>query len=298
MSVQLAYLGVIAIWSTTPLAIKLSNDSLAPLASISLRIGAALCLAVAVGLILRGHKLLQKRNWRIYLMASIGIFPNMSLVYVASQYIPSGLIAILFGLLPFFNGVLAMPLLGESFLSVPRVVALGLSIVGLGVVFSDQLSGNANAYIGIGLMLISNLLFSLSSLGLKRLTQHGSIDAVEQTVGSMAFALPGLLLSWWLMDGNTALDFSATTLWSLLYLAVFGSLVGFFAYFYILKHMDMAAISVIPLMTPVIAVILGALIAGEQVTLNTLLGGSLIVIALALYQGVLGNLWQRMSPSQ
>lgn len=295
MSVQLAYMGVIAIWSTTPLAIKLSNDSLAPLASISLRIAAALCLALIVGLLLRGSKLLHARNWKIYLMASIGIFPNMSLVYLASQYIPSGLIAILFGLLPFFNGIVAIPLLGESFLSASRVAALLLSITGLAVVFGDQLHSNDDAHIGIALMLASNLLFSCSSLGLKRLTQHGGIDAIEQTVGSMAFALPGLLLSWWLVDGNTALSFSVTSFWSLLYLAVFGSLIGFLAYFYILKHMDVAAISVIPLMTPVIAVILGAVIAGEQVSLSTLLGGGLIVLALALYQGVLHDLWVRFS---
>lgn len=287
MSVQLAYMGVIAIWSTTPLAIKLSSDSVAPLASLSLRIAGAMLGAIVIGWWFRGRHLLLAKNWRIYLVASLGIFPNMSLVYLASQYIPSGLIAILFGLIPFVNGLLALPLLGQSFLSPSKLVAIGLSLTGLTLVFYEQLQNNPAAYTGIALMMGSNLLFSISSLLLKKMTEHQPVQALEQTIGSMAFALPGLLLSWWLLDGSLDIQFSETSLWSLLYLTLFGSLLGFFAYFHILKHMEVATISLIPLITPILAVFLGAGIADEPISAETLMGTAIIVVALGLYQGSL-----------
>ena len=60
------------------------------------------------------------------------------------------------------------------------------------------------------------------------------VHAFDQTIGTMTFALPGLLLAWYLLDGQLAVDFSMTSLWSLLYLSIVASLIGFVAFFYVL----------------------------------------------------------------
>ena len=285
MSVRLAYLGVIFIWSTSPLAIKLSNDSLTPVSAFGLRICLAMVLILAINLLWRGRDVIRARNWQIYLVASIGIFPNMLLVYLAAEYIPSGLIAILFGLTPFFNGILAGPFLGQSFLNPTKILALVLSTCGLVAVFYGELDSNPDAYKGVLLMVVSNLLFSVSSLGLVRLTRDNRVEPLEQTLGAMAVALPGILLTWWLVDGNWAFEFSQSSLWALVYLVLLGSVVGFMAYFFILEKMDVATVSLIPLMTPVLAVMWGSLIGGESLGANTLAGGAVILFALSFYQG-------------
>ena len=290
-----AYMAVIIIWSTTPLAIKFSNDSLTPLASISLRIVLAVAIACVL-LVLWSRKWpLRRSNWPVYLAAAIGLFPNMPLVYVASNYIPSGLVAILFGLTPFVNGLLAIPMLGEPRLTATKWLSLVVAMLGLWVVFSEQLNLGEDAATGIVLMVISVIVFCFSSLLVKRLSRDYTVQPVEQALGSMIFALPGLMLCWWVMDDDFQLMFSEQSLWALLYLAIIGSLLGFVAYFRILKSMSIATVSLIPLMTPVFAVALGAWFAGERVGLSTLLGGGFILIALGFYQGSFSFLMRRIS---
>ena len=99
---------------------------------------------------------------------------------------------------------------------------------------------------------------------------------------------------WLIFDGNTDFHFSSESLWALLYLSIIGSLFGFVAYFQILKSMSIATISLIPLMTPVLAVIWGGLLAGERVDMSTLIGGGCILLALGLYQGSFVFLWGRL----
>ena len=227
---QFAYLLVIMIWATTPLAIKLGGESFAPLAGLSLRIvlafivGSAICtLAGYAGLNIRQH-------WKLYAVASISLFPNMALVYTAATYISSGLIALLFGLTPFYTAVLSKPLLGESNLQPRKVVAIAIAVVGLGLIVADSISLGANTTGGVLLMLLSNLLFSGSALWVKRINLTLSVAPVEQALGAMAFSLPGLLISWLLVVGYDLVQPSPTALVSLLYLALCGSLLGFVAY--------------------------------------------------------------------
>ncbi len=294
MQASWAYVCVDLIWSTTPLAIKFSNHSLTPMASISLRIVFAVGVACVMFLLFRRRIPMRAENWPIYAAAAVGLFPNMPLVYTASEYIPSGLIAIMFGLTPFVNGLLAIPMLGEPRLTASRWLSLLLALLGLWVVFSDQLTLGENGSLGIGLMIASVCVFCFSSLLVKRLSAVHEVEAVEQAMGGMVFSIPGLLVCWWLLDGNLDFTFSQQSFWALLYLSLIGSLLGFVAYFKILKSFDIAKVSLIPLLTPVIAVILGGLLAGEAVGVNTLIGGSCILLALGFYQGSFHFLWKLM----
>ena len=294
MSVYLAYATVIVIWATTPLAIKLSNDSLLPMASVSLRFMLAVAIALPVCWLLKRGPFLNIRHCKLYFFSALGIFPNMPLIYFAVQYIPSGLVAVLFGLTPFITGLLAKPLLGENLLTREKLLALLLACVGLVVIFREQVAVNEQALLGLSLMALSAIIFSLSNVLVRRITQQmtasgETLNSFQQVCGSMVFALPGLLLCWLASDRSMLSglpEFSATSLWSLLYLSVMASLVGFVAYFRVLTTMSMGLVSLIPLITPVLAMLLGALLAGESVSANALLGCAIILTGLGWYQGL------------
>ena len=128
MSVLVNYVAVIIIWSTTPLAIKLSNSSASPYAAVMLRMVIAFFLAAAFIAVWKNTAVLKKENWKIYAVAGIGIFPNMPIVYLAANYIPSGMIAVLFALTPLTSGLIAGFLLKEKVLDRARVFALSLAI--------------------------------------------------------------------------------------------------------------------------------------------------------------------------
>ena len=106
MSVPIAYGLTVLIWSTTPLAIVISNESLPPLMAAFLRMGIA---ALAGLVLLRVMRLPLHWRWpqlRAYLASVVGVFGAMGATYLAAQWIPSGLISVLFGLTTIMTGAL------------------------------------------------------------------------------------------------------------------------------------------------------------------------------------------------
>ena len=285
MLARLTYILVILIWATTPLAIKLGGDSLPPMAGLTLRITAAFLVGCAICTIGGYANLRITQNWKLYFAASIAVFPNMALVYFSAQYIPSSLIALLFGLSPFFIAVLAYPITGENLLDSKKMFAILFACVGLAVIMFDDNILQSGNLIGIGLMLISNVMFSVSALWVKKLNATTQATPLEQALGAMIFSLPGLYICWALMPGTTALQLSNLSLASLLYLSLFGSLIGFVAYYYILNHLTAETVSLIPLITPVLAMFLGAHVAGEIISTTMLIGAGMILVGLGIHQG-------------
>jgi len=95
--------------------------------------------------------------------------------------------------------------------------------------------------------------------------------------------LPGLLLMWWYVDGHIPAVISMKSLIAVGYLSVFGSLVGAALFFYVLAKMSPTAVSLITFITPVLALILGAWVADEVLTIQLWFGAGLVVVALLLY---------------
>lgn len=281
MAVLLAYISVVLIWATTPLAIQWSSISLSFMAAVVLRMSLALAIALLVSAVFRRPLFHQTGVWKVYLAASIGIFPNMPVVYWSAQFIPSGLMAIIFAMSPFTTGLMSVLVLGENPFTRRRIFALLLAVAGLLTIFQTQLDIDRNAAYGIVGMLFSCLLFSLSSVWLKKLNENA--DAFSQTTGSLLFALPGLLLTWWWLDGELPTDISTQSTGAVLYLAVCGSLLGFTLFFFVLKRLSASVVSLITLMTPVLALLLGTFVAGEQLSAVMFAGSSLVFLALFFY---------------
>ena len=281
MAVLFAYIFVVLIWATTPLAIQWSSDSVSFVAAVVLRMGLALALALFISTALRRSLFACADAWKVYLAASIGIFPNMPLVYWSAQFIPSGLIAVIFAMSPFVTGVMSLLILRENPFNRRRVFALLIAFGGLVVIFHQQISLDTYAAYGIAGILCSTLLFSVSSVWLKSL--NTSVPAFDQATGALLFAMPGLLLSWYLFDGTLPSTISDKSVGAIVYLAVMGSLLGFTLFFYVLKKLSPSAVSLITLLTPVLALFVGVFVAGERLTLSTLIGAGLVMLALLFY---------------
>lgn len=295
LQVYCAYALVVLIWSTTPLAIQWSSDSVSFIAAVALRMSAALGLALIILALLRRSLFDRPGVWKVYFAASLGIFPNMPLVYWSVQFVPSGLVAVIFALSPFVTGILSLLILRQNPFDRYKVLALCVALSGLVIIFWDQLRLDVRAGYGIGGLLVSCLLFGISSVWLKRLNEGA--DAFNQTAGALLFSLPGLLLCWWLMDGQWPVLVSGKSLAAIAYLATFGSLLGFTLFYFVLTQLSPSAVSLITLVTPVLALMLGALVAGEQLSASLLLGATLVVGALLFYLD-LAPLWRSLKGSR
>lgn len=286
MQLAAAYIAVILIWSTTPLGIVWSADSVSPSLALLMRMSIALVLGSVIILLARIEFPWGPRALRFYCNSTIGVAGGMFFTYMASRSIPSGMISLVFGFAPILSGVFAQKILGEAKFSLSKKCALvlafsGLFIVCYGKLFISQGAQPVN-YIDMLFILIAVVFFSLSGVMVKSV--QISMHPLASTVGTLIISLPIFVLAWWITDGAWVKpEFQLRSLLSIIYLGVIGSLFGFVAYFYVLKRMSATTVSLVTLITPVLAIFLGNQLNGEVVTESLVIGTLCILGGLFLY---------------
>ncbi len=283
MSVPVAYVAVVIIWSTTPLGIVWSSESVSPTMAVLMRMliaGLLGCLIIKFSRV----KLPWHRQARmVYIYSALGIFGGMSLCYMAATYLSSGMISLIFGLSPIISGLLSQRILAEPKFSRVRQIAMLISLLGLAIVCSNSLSLNHESELGLLFILLAVFFFSLSGVLVKSV--EADIHPMATTVGALWVSIPLFALTWALFDGTLPVtQWQAGSLWAILYLGIFGSLIGFVAYFYVLQKLAPSTVALITLMTPVLALGLGAYLNDETVTLSLILGTIFVMLGLVLYQ--------------
>jgi drug/metabolite transporter (DMT)-like permease len=281
MSIPAAYFGVIVIWSTTPLAIKWSSE-VSFLFGISGRmvLGALLCLLIIA--LWRVEFPWHKRARWTYLAVSVATYGAMMSVYWGAQFIPSGLIAVLFGMSPIITSILTMIWLGNHRISLSKWAGMLLGIIGLGFIFKTELNMGTEGIKGLLAILLAVFLHSFSAVWVKRL--NVSISPLAMTCGGLLVSLPFYGVTWLLLGESLPTTLPTHSLLSILYLGIFGSVVGFIFYYYILKHLDANRVALITLITPITALLLGQYLNGEVIHATVWVGAGIVLTGLGLYQ--------------
>lgn len=282
MSVPAAFIAVVVIWSTTPLAIQWSGEGGGFLFGVTARMVAGALLCALLMLMLRVPLPLHRDALKAYAAAGLGIFGGMTAVYWGAQFIPSGWISLLFGLSPIITGALALLLLREASFTRGKVLGLLLAIGGLVTLFGRGASLGEHALLGIGAVLVSVLLHSLSGVLVKRAA--ADVPAMAVTAGGLLVAAPAYLLTWYIFDRHLPGALPVKAWAAIAYLAVFGSVVGFIFYYYVLRSIEASRTALITVVTPVIALLLGHYLNSEALNWQIAAGTALILSGLACHQ--------------
>lgn len=282
MRITLAYISVVLLWATTPLAIKWSGEGPGFLfaATSRMAIGAA-CILFALA-VLRKSLAWHRKAKMTYLAVALQIYGSMIAVYWASQFIPSGWISVIFGLAPLITALMSNLLLKEHHLSFSKCCAYSLGVSGLYIMFGSALHSGESAVLGIAGVLVSTFLQSVSAVWIKRI--NAGLPALTQVAGGLGLALPAYLITWAMVDGQWPDNLSTVNLAAIFYLGTVATTVGFSLYYYLLTHLSATRVALISLMTPVIALMLGHLVNREPLTEQTLTGTSLILAALVMHE--------------
>lgn len=283
MSVPAAYLGVILIWSTTPLAIQWSAQG----ASFSFAVMARMLIGWAVCLLLmratRTAFPFSPAARRLYAISGLSLFGAMLLTYWGALHIPSGLISVIFGLSPLVTGVFAALWLGERTLTRVRLTGLGLALGGLWLIFGQPWPGDGRATLGTAAVVAGMTVQALGLVWIKRLNLRASPLAI--TTGSLGVATPLFVLAWLIADAaQLPPDTTPRAGAAIVYLGVLGSVVGFTLYYYVIKHLDAGRVALIMLVTPVAALLLGQTLNHERIPAIGWAGIGLIGAGLLLYE--------------
>lgn len=282
MQVSIAYLAVLLIWSTTPLGIIWSSETINPTMAVLLR----MLIAVVLGALIIYMKKItlpwHRKAVQLYSYSALGIFGGMLFSYLAAGYLSSGVLSLVFGLAPVLSAIFAQKILAEPKISIAKKFAMLLSFIGLAIVCSDNLSLQGDSIYGLIYIFIAVSFFSLSGVLVKSISL--AIHPLSTTVGALLIATPLFFLSWLFLDGTFEVSqWQAKSIWATLYLGIFGSLIGFFAYFYVLQRLTASTVTLITLITPVIALTLGAMLNNEVLNSKILIGASLVITGLAFY---------------
>src|SRR5438067_6532627 len=280
-----AFAALYLIWGLTYLAILFAIQSIPPF----LMAGARFLLA---GLIMfaiartQGPLRSTSAEWRTSLIVGACLLlGGNGGVTLSEKFIESGLASLIVATVPIY-----ITLLGWLAGMTPRpqpIVWLGLAggFAGVALLLGPALrfSGKGHPAIGMSILLVGSFLWSAGSL-YSRTAKHSAspfLAAAQQMFcGGALLMLTGILIGE--VKNFYPEKISVLSLWAFIYLVLIGAIVGYTAYFWLLRHCDPAKVATYAYVNPVVAVLLGALFAHETVTLRTLIAAALIIGSVAL----------------
>lgn len=277
-----AYITVVLIWATTPLAIQWSSESVGFLFGISSRMTLGAMVAFALITMLGKKLAFDEKAIQTYVAAGLGLFTALLSVYWSAQFIPSGWISIIYGVTPIFTGLLAMKILGERGLTLFRIFAIVLGILGLYVMLENGAQFRPHTGYGIVGVLMSSLFYSLSMVMVKKI--NADIDTYSTVTGGLIVAAILFIIVWNGFGTEIPAEIPYRAGLSIIYLATIGSVLGFLLFYYVLKRVEATRVSLITLMTPVSALILGHLLNNEPLNREIVSGCALILSGLLLFE--------------
>jgi len=283
MKARVVWLILCGIWGSTWLFIKLGLNDLPPLTFAGIRFLCASSILVAI-IFARGVRWPRKRSeW--LLIAIVGWLQfslNYGLVFWGEQRIPSGLAAVLQSTFPAFGLVIAHFYLPEERITPKKVMGVLLGVIGVGIVFSDQLSFAGKAALAGSVALVLSAV--CGSYGNVLVKAYGTqIDPFVLAAGQMVCGFPPLLALGIATEGNPIhFHWTVTAVIALAYLVIVGSVIAFTLFYWLVRHMDVINTMLIALVTPVVAVLLGMIVLHEKFNWRLFAGAACIISGIGL----------------
>lgn len=283
--IVLAFAAVYLIWGSTYLAIHFAIETIPPYLMGGMRFLIAGGLLYGV-LRWRGVKPPSGRQWRAALIVGgLLLFGGNGGVMLAEQFVPSSLAALIIATVPLWMVLLNWRWGDRARPNFGMAIGLGLGLLGIVLIAAPGQSVAEGAVDPIGLLILvlASLSWSIGSLYSRQAPLPANAllsTAMEMLMGGGLMMSAALLLG---QGGQIRLDqVSVLSLVSVAYLVIFGSLIGFTAYVWLLKVSTPARVSTYAFVNPVVAVFLGWAFAGEALSPRVLIAAGIIILAVVL----------------
>lgn len=286
MGIQIvaAFIAVYIIWGSTYLAIRFADETMPPFVMASVR------FLVAGGLLyawlrLRGTPRPQLVHWRSALIiGGLLLAGGNGLVSFAEVQVPSSVAAVIVGMVPLWMGLIDWLRPGGVRPSVGVMVGLAVGFAGVALLVTqgNDVGGTLTIF-GIGTLLVATICWASGSLyargaALPKSPLMGT--ATEMLAGGAILVVLATVTGQW---GQLNIEkISTTSVIALAFLIIFGSLVAFSAYVWLLRNVSSARVSTYAYVNPAVAVFLGWALAKEEITVRTLIATAIIIGSVAI----------------
>ena len=275
---------VYVIWGSTYLGIRYAVDGgLPPLLAAGARHAVAAVLLATFILVRRGPASFHASARQWLTAGAIGVLllagGNGGVMLAEDGHLPSGLAALMVAGVPLF--VVAMRWFAKDTPSGRTLLGVAVGFGGLAVLLLPGSRPHGVAVVAVIEVVLASVLWSIGSFwaGRTDLPRDPLVTAVGEMVGgSVALGVGGLVHGEDVALGQV----SASAWWALAYLVVFGSVIAFTAYSWLLGTAPVSQVATYAYVNPVVAVALGALFVGERLTVTSLVGGLVTLVAVFL----------------
>lgn len=271
------------IWGTTWVFIAVGLKYLPPMTFAATRFILAVSILAIIIFLQKIPLPKTAREWKLIALTGVLQFSlNYSLVFWSEQYISSGLAAVLQAMITVFGLALAWIHLPSEKITWLKVFAVLLGITGVATIFIEQLQiNNWMAFAGCAAVVVGAYAAAHASILIK--AKGGKIHPASLVFCQMSCGVIPIIIYALIKEGNP-LDFNWTwqAIVCILYLTIFGTIVAFWLYYWLLSKIESTKAMMISLVTPLLAVVIGAIFLGEKLPPQTFFGGILILASIGL----------------
>jgi drug/metabolite transporter (DMT)-like permease len=273
----LVFIGCCLIWGSTFLAIRIGNESVPPVWAATIRLALAAPLLAGLVLATRQHfpRGAALRGAILFGIFNFGV--NLSLLYWGERVVPSGIAAVLYATVPLSTALIAAAM-GVERLVPRKLVAALVAIVGVAIIFAGELKLDVPIE-GLVAVFLAATATSVSNVFLKRAPQPSVIAA--NAIGAVAGTIVCATVSFVIGEDHT-LPTTFAAWWPIVYLTVAGSLGAYVLYTWLVQHWPVTNASMVGVVVPVIAVILGAVAKQEQRSPESYVGAVVVLLAVLI----------------
>lgn len=275
------YILLVFIWASTPLAIVWSVADLHMMWALVLRFFIALPIALFLLLILKVKLPCNKIALHSYLAGSFSLIGSQIFTYAATSYLSSGIIALMFGLAPIMAGLIGRFGFSQRLHGIQWLGML-LAVVGLAIICTSSGASQHVHPVGIMLMLMSVFTYAFSIFWVKKV--NADVVPMAQATGSILVStLAAMCIIPFIWQYAPTHIPETKSLLALIYTVFMASLLAMFCYFKLVQNIKATTLSLTTVMTPMIAMFLGAMLNNEKPTMNVFIGAVVLIFGLFLY---------------
>ncbi len=281
----LAFAIIYFVWGSTYLAIRVGVREVPPFLLAAMRFLIAGLLLYG-WMIARGERSPTGRQWASASLLAILIFVlDYGLVFWAEQRVPSGVAAVMMATIPAFMALSEIILLRTQRLTLRLTLALLIGIGGVAVLMSGSLNlgGAPIDKEGAAALIVASISWSVASVLSRKLPLPPSkvmSSGAQMLAGGVFLALTAAALGEFRSFHPSAISRGAW--FSLLYLIVAGSIIGYTAYVWLIHHESPTKVGTYAYVNPVVAVLVGYFLGGETIDLRTILGTLFVLISVVV----------------
>lgn len=284
-----AFAAVYIFWGSTYLAIKYAIETLPPFLMAGTRFVIAGGILLVIARFSKDYETPKAAHWKTSFIVGtlLLLFGNGGVVF-AEKYISSSLAALLVATEPFWVVLLSWLWLGKARPNIKTIAGLGLGFLGVYLLIGGQPAhatdaGSSMQFLGAIAIILAAMAWATGSIyGLRAPVPKSAIQTSGMQMlsgGIVLFVVSFLSGEMFRFD---IAQVSSNSVFGLIYLIIFGSLIGFTAYSWLLKNAQPSIVSTYAYINPVVAVFLGWMIANETFTTQMLIGAGIIVGSVAL----------------